>query len=426
MRADEGSDRTAVRTSDRLVSIAPAVVLLHAIDSWLLETTGGASVAARAMRLGILAAACAVPWFAWRSFPGRRARAAILLLVGTVGLVEAAAITLPHLRDGIGGSGLSGLAACAASAFLFGLGWVRVVRLRPWWRPVLGVVLTLLIADLLLFPVAFGVYAANAPHPPLGSRTPSDVGLRFEDLRLRSADGTSLGAWYVPSENGAAILLLPGSGSTRDDLLTHASMLARGGYGLLLLDPRGHGGSGGEPMELGWGSDGDIRAAIDELARRPDVDPGRIGVLGLSMGGEQAITGAATDARIRAVVADGASARTYEDARNDPAIAGGSLSVAWTWLETEVADLLADASPPLPLADAMCAIAPRPVLLIAASPHDETEAASFYAAVGGANVEVWHVPDAAHVSAILEHPGEYSRRVFGFFDRALGAPSIRP
>src|SRR3546814_3253189 len=66
-------------------------------------------------------------------------------------------------------------------------------------------------------------------------------------------------------------------------------------------------------MEFGWYGEQDIRAAFDLLTARDDVDPDRIGVVGLSMGGEEAIGAAGDDARIRAVVAEGATGRTAED-----------------------------------------------------------------------------------------------------------------
>lgn len=62
--------------------------------------------------------------------------------------------------------------------------------------------------------------------------------------------------------------------------------------------------SGGKAMDFGWNGDGDIIAAVDFLVARPEFDPSRIAVFGLSMGGEGAIGAAATDSRISAVVAD--------------------------------------------------------------------------------------------------------------------------
>ena len=97
-------------------------------------------------------------------------------------------------------------------------------------------------------------------------------------------------------------------------------MLARHGYGVLLFDRRGEGTSDGEPNAWGWGGDADVKAAIAYLRRRPDVDPDRIGGLGLSVGGELMIETAAETDALAAVVSEGAGARsTREDMdHNDP------------------------------------------------------------------------------------------------------------
>ena len=128
-----------------------------------------------------------------------------------------------------------------------------------------------------------------------------------------TADDVRLAAWYVPSTNRAAVVLLHGAGSTRSNVLDHAETLARHGFGVLMIDARGHGESGGRAMDFGWLGDADIAAATAFLAARPDVDDERIGAVGLSMGGEEAIGAAATDRRLRAVVAEGATARVAAD-----------------------------------------------------------------------------------------------------------------
>jgi dipeptidyl aminopeptidase/acylaminoacyl peptidase len=97
------------------------------------------------------------------------------------------------------------------------------------------------------------------------------------------------------------VIVLTGSGSTRDDVLDHAALVARAGYGALFLDFRGHGNSGGRIMDLGWGAERDVHSAVSWVLGQPGVT--RVGVLGLSMGGEVALTAAAEDPRIAAVVA---------------------------------------------------------------------------------------------------------------------------
>jgi len=64
---------------------------------------------------------------------------------------------------------------------------------------------------------------------------------------------------------------------------SRAGFLARHGYGVLLFDRRGEGASDGEPHTYGWGGDRDVKAAIAFLQDRPEVDPDRIGGIGLSV-----------------------------------------------------------------------------------------------------------------------------------------------
>ena len=83
-------------------------------------------------------------------------------------------------------------------------------------------------------------------------------------------------------------------------------MLARHGYGVLILDRRGVGDSEGDGSMFGWGGTPDIHAAVDFLKARPDVDPARIGGIGFSVGGEEMLQAAAENPDLAAVVSEGA------------------------------------------------------------------------------------------------------------------------
>jgi dipeptidyl aminopeptidase/acylaminoacyl peptidase len=96
------------------------------------------------------------------------------------------------------------------------------------------------------------VIAVNQPPGALGSATPAAYGLAYRNVAFRIADGVRLSAWYIAPRNGAAVLVLPGSGSTRTAVLPQAAVLAWHGYGTLLPDARGHGRSGGHAMDFGW------------------------------------------------------------------------------------------------------------------------------------------------------------------------------
>src|SRR5512145_1336506 len=84
----------------------------------------------------------------------------------------------------------------------------------------------------------------------VSEKMPSDFGMRYENISLETEDGYQLAAWYVPSENRAAIVLLHGYKNTRDAVLPVAQMLAQNGYGVILIDLRGHGESDGETLSF--------------------------------------------------------------------------------------------------------------------------------------------------------------------------------
>ena len=68
--------------------------------------------------------------------------------------------------------------------------------------------------------------ASFAPRPALGGQTPADLGLAYRDVTFPSSDGVTLAGWYIPSRNGAAVVLLHGAGSTRSGVLDQAAVLA--------------------------------------------------------------------------------------------------------------------------------------------------------------------------------------------------------
>ena len=76
-------------------------------------------------------------------------------------------------------------------------------------------------------------------------------------------------------------------------------MLVRHGYGVLLFDRRGEGASEGDPNTFGWHGERDLHAAAAYLRSRSDVDPERIGGIGLSVGGEMLIRGSGGVGRVR-------------------------------------------------------------------------------------------------------------------------------
>ena len=69
---------------------------------------------------------------------------------------------------------------------------------------------------------------------------------------------------------------------------------------------------------------------------------------------------------------------------------------------------------------AIAAVAPRPVLLVAAgSIPQEIPLNRRYEAAGASDVELWELPDVRHTSGLTSRPEEYADRVLGLLDDAL-------
>jgi dienelactone hydrolase len=198
-------------------------------------------------------------------------------------------------------------------------------------------------------------------------------------------------------------------------------MLARHGYGVLLFDRRGEGKSDGEPNAWGWGGEADIKAAIAYLQRRPDVDPDRIGGIGLSVGGEMMIETAAETDELAAVVSEGAGARSFTEDMDEeqPALGKWTLGFAISAAKTAAVAVSSNQAPPANLKD-LAAKVEQPMLLIAAPEKGVGEKLNRgYARAAGDSATLWEIPESTHVGGMAARPAEYERRVVGFLNEAL-------
>ena len=404
-----------------LFRVALAAISIAVIDDAFLHPEQGTGASDHlAGGLIPLVVAGVLAWTYPRLRAGVRATAAIAC--GVLAMAAGIADGVRHVAvDRLAGDDLAVMLGGVAGVALVALGAVLLWRsrrlgerlVRRYARRSVVAVLAGAAALFVLVPATIAIVATHRAREPVAR---ADLGRAYERVGFATADGLRLVGWYVPSRNRAAVVLSPG----RRGPVPHARMLVRHGYGVLLFDRRGEGQSDGDFNAYGWGGDADLKAAIGFLARRDDVDPERIGGLGLSVGGEMLLETAAEDGRLRAVVAEGASVRSLAEHWDDPAL--GPVQKPFTPLaaQTLAVAVLANEGPPPSLLDLVDDIAPRSLMLIRGlegQPAENLNRAFNDAA--GEPKDLWEVPGARHTAALAASPQEYERRVVGFFDRAL-------
>jgi uncharacterized protein len=398
--------------------LAIVAIALHVLDDNFVQpepgTAAGDHLVSGLVPLAVLAFAA---WAYPRLRGGRRG--AMALVLGVFGIV--AGIEAVHYTSKVGASGddYTGLLCIPAGLLLLGLGAATLwrTRRRPGNRPrrylrrsllaVAGAVVGLFVVA----PLSGAYLFTHLGRPVVPA---ANLGADYEQVSFTTSDGLELAGWYVPSRNGAAVIAFPG----RNGPQKQTRMLARHGYGVLLFDRRGQGESEGDPHAFGWEGEKDIKAAVAFLQRRPDVDPERIGGLGLSVGGELMLHAAAETDDLKAVVSEGAGARSVAEFREMP-----DASIPMHAVETMITAgnaLFSNSPPPPVMHDIVGRIAPRPVFIIWAPDGVDTEALNrgYYEAAGEPKT-LWEIPESKHVGGLQARPREYERRVIGFFDDAL-------
>jgi fermentation-respiration switch protein FrsA (DUF1100 family) len=411
---------TRYRSGEALVFlVATTVMVVHALDDAFLHRQAGVGLSQHALAavISVCAGIAGVVAFP-RLRPGLRA--ALSFGFGALALVNG----LLHLRhialDGPAASDLTGVLAAGAGAVLIGLAIAIPWRhrgegadawRRRWLHRAIAVPAGLVAAIVVLGPIGIAITETHKYREPVGA-APSAA---YERVGFSTTDGLDLAGWYRPSTNGAAVLLVHGGGGDRTGAAAHAKLLARHGYGVLLYDARGRGESEGSPNSYGWGWEKDAAGALDFLDRRDDVEPGRIGALGLSTGADILIDTAARRHDIAALVTDGAAALSFEDWHR---LRGIDVAEPSGWVMFNAIRVLSGNSPGPALEDQVARIA-SPLLLISAGNDVERDFNVDFAHVARAPVEHWNLPEAKHTGAIRQRPAEYERRVVAFFDDAL-------
>lgn len=268
-------------------------------------------------------------------------------------------------------------------------------------------------------------------HPP---RVPLDPApaheLQLQPLSFQAADGVRLAGWYRAPAAGlppVVLLLVHGHGANRAQLLGEARLLLQAGYGVLLFDLRAHGQSGGTLATSGAREQLDVTAALAALRSRPELAGARFAGLGFSVGGTALAEVAAREPALAALVLEATPATLADDVdadfpRDRP---------LERWLARKVHEWVPgihlDEVRPV---DRLCALAPRPLLLI----YGDQDPA-FGAAVGArmrqaacGPVELWVVAGVGHGPFVAAGPEAFAEHLLPFLQRSLrggAGPQLR-
>ncbi len=184
-----------------------------------------------------------------------------------------------------------------------------------------------LVAAVVLGAAAFIARSILRPPRQPAWRDPHELGMTFSPVDFPARDdGLRLSGWFIPSKTyqgrpQPAVVLVhswtwqrlgePGAGFLANllrtapvELLRLAFALHQGGYHVLMFDLRNHGESAADGgMTFGYMEANDLLGALDYLKERSEVDAGRLGVVGFSIGANAALYALSRTGDIRAAVA---------------------------------------------------------------------------------------------------------------------------
>lgn len=254
-----------------------------------------------------------------------------------------------------------------------------------------------------------------------------------EDFPVTAPDGALLRGWKVRPEspNGAWVLLFHGVADNRVGTIGQSEILLGAGYGVVMMDQRAHGESGGEMATYGWLERGDTRAVLDALVA--SEHPAHIFALGESMGAGIALQSAGVDPRIEAVAAEAPFANLREASYDyaglqEYPLLGKTLFAPGAWVMLYRGGRIAGFSPSGVSPERAVAARNFPVLLIC-DEKDTTlpcrHAKRIYAAARGPK-SLWVVPGAFHTAALGFAPEEFRRRVLEFLRQPSAASVTSP
>ncbi|MBI2650044.1 alpha/beta hydrolase [Candidatus Woesearchaeota archaeon] len=277
--------------------------------------------------------------------------------------------------------------------------------MQVWLKVLVFIALFLIIFSFLIFLMSIH------PQKIITDLTPPDLGLKYEEITFKSADGIKLSGWFIPNNRTkATIIVMHGYPADKANLLPTAEFLSNE-FNVLLFDFRSFGKSEGKYTTAGYLEVKDLEGAINYLEKNKKIT--KIGLYGFSLGGAVALM--TNHENIKATVTDSAYAKLSH-------MVGQMYRIFFIFKYplvylTKLYGILFlrinldDASPVDSIKNLKV-----PILLIHAEKDSQIPVNEAYL-LHNANkkAELWIVENAEHGMTHSVNPAEYEKRVLEFF-----------
>ena len=255
----------------------------------------------------------------------------------------------------------------------------------------------------------------------LGAKTPADVGLSVQEVSINNPDAMRLYGYFADSKNGAYVMLQHGFKADRSRLLEEAKILQDVGYGVLVTSVRAHDKNDGQEITFGVREMEDLQAWYEYLLAK-GAEPGKIAILGNSMGAAMAIEYASRNQDIAAVVSVSGFS-SLQDTINVsveyftglPAFPFAPAIASWAEVLLGMDVTQVDAT------KAAAKLCQTPILVMQGGADTVVSVGSgqwIYDAACGPK-ELWYEDHIGHTKFDRDMPDEYAQRVTQFFAQYL-------
>ena len=265
--------------------------------------------------------------------------------------------------------------------------------------------------------------------------SPERYGLVYDNVVFSSRDdNVSLSGWFIPASaavrsagteaqkpKGMTLVFAHGYAGNRLEkglpALALAKSLVTAGYNVLMFDFRNSGESAGKLTSVGQFEKRDLLGAVDWVRSN---HPGKIGLIGFSMGATTAILAAAEEPDVVGVVADSPFARLRDYLEENLPVWSNLPSFPFTMLIMTIMPPITGID--VDEVDALAQVDrvyPRPILFIHSA--DDTKIPYVNSELLWSRhpdrFEFWKTEKADHVDSYMMQPEEYTRRVLAFLEK---------